>query len=280
MSPTLHCTVILHWLNILHPKLRDLVTQRFCTELRNASYAAIWPEISRSVDMFLKELSEDASVCRYDPQSRSRGSYSRPPNTQSRSNPSKYTYPPRSTQSSGRSCDYCRVLGRMTYNTHNIDDCLFLKKERPRGYSKAISTEEYDAHQEEFYEEYPSEMNRVTTEHCINKISVRASPMITVYSKNKAYDVTLDCGGTCSVMDDRTADDLNCVIRPTDQTAYMADGRTKLDVVGETDIEFSRLGQPFRLNALVCRIAEPSIIGGMPFLEDNNITICYSYNLN
>ena len=26
MSPTLHCNIILHWLEILHPKLRDLVT--------------------------------------------------------------------------------------------------------------------------------------------------------------------------------------------------------------------------------------------------------------
>ena len=29
MSPTLHCTIILHWLQILHPKLRDHVTQLF-----------------------------------------------------------------------------------------------------------------------------------------------------------------------------------------------------------------------------------------------------------
>ena len=26
MSPTLHCTIILHWMQILHPKLQDLVT--------------------------------------------------------------------------------------------------------------------------------------------------------------------------------------------------------------------------------------------------------------
>ena len=33
MSPTLHCTVILHWLQILHPKLRDVVTRQFSTQL-------------------------------------------------------------------------------------------------------------------------------------------------------------------------------------------------------------------------------------------------------
>ena len=61
MSPTLHCTIILHWLQILHPRLRDHVTQKFCSELRNVSYAAIWPDICRSVDRFLKELDDEQS---------------------------------------------------------------------------------------------------------------------------------------------------------------------------------------------------------------------------
>ena len=98
LSPTLHCTIILQWLQILHPKLRNLVTQRFCTELRHSTYAAIWPEISRSVNSLLTELSEDGTVCRYDPPhhtSRSRGSYSRPPYTQ----PQRSTHPQQSSRS-------------------------------------------------------------------------------------------------------------------------------------------------------------------------------------
>ena len=64
MSPTLLNTVILHWLQILHPQLRDLVSQKFATELRNSTYAYIFPEISKSVDNMLKELDNDASVSR------------------------------------------------------------------------------------------------------------------------------------------------------------------------------------------------------------------------
>ena len=68
MSPTLHNVIILHWLNLIHPKLRDMVTQRFSKELRNSGYASIWPEISRSIDIFLKDISnEDASICRFNP---------------------------------------------------------------------------------------------------------------------------------------------------------------------------------------------------------------------
>ena len=70
LSPTLHNNIILHWLQVLHPKLRDLVTQRFCTELRNSTYASIWPEICRSVDTLLKELSDDGTICRFGDTSR------------------------------------------------------------------------------------------------------------------------------------------------------------------------------------------------------------------
>ena len=56
LSPTLHCVIILHWMNLLHPGLRDLVTQKFSTQLRVGSYAAIFPDIARSVKTFLNEL--------------------------------------------------------------------------------------------------------------------------------------------------------------------------------------------------------------------------------
>ena len=42
LSPTLLNTIILHWLQVLHPDLRDLVTQRFVTQLRDHTYGAIF----------------------------------------------------------------------------------------------------------------------------------------------------------------------------------------------------------------------------------------------
>ena len=57
--------MILQWLEILHPKLRGLVTQRFSTELRKHTYAALFPEISRSIDSLLLEVDEDGQAeCR------------------------------------------------------------------------------------------------------------------------------------------------------------------------------------------------------------------------
>ena len=53
----------------------------------------------------------------------------------------------------------------------------------------------------------------------------------------------------------------------------MADGRSSLSVLGETDIEFRRSGKSYRLTALVCDIPEPTILAGMPFMKDNDVAI-------
>ena len=65
ITPTLQNTIVLHWLELLHPKLRDIVTQRFSAELRDKTYATIFPEISRSIDDLITEATTGASVMRF-----------------------------------------------------------------------------------------------------------------------------------------------------------------------------------------------------------------------
>ena len=286
MSPTLHCTIILHWLNVLHPKLRDRVTQRFSRELRTVTYADIWPEISHSVDSLLSELAEDSSICRFGdstsrysdtprfsgysrPPSRSRGSYSRPRGSFHR---------PQQSSRQQLVCDYCRIMNRRSFNTHTINDCIFLKREKnayDSGASNAFDAEEcHDEMYSEYYEEYPVNENcAIVTEHYINRVAIHASPVLTLYHNKKPYNLTLDTGGTCNVLDHQSASSLNCDIRPTYQRARMADGRSSLSVLGETDIEFTRSGKSYRLTALVCDIPEPTILAGMPFMRDNDVGV-------
>ena len=300
MSPTLHCTMILQWLQILHPKLRDVVTRQFATQLRTGSYASIYPEISRSVSSLLKGITEgdDAAVCRFQPTQsyrppvlpsdyprydRSRDSR---PSMRARGSNSRYRGMP-SNRSTQRQCDYCRVMGRSAYSTHNIDDCLFLKKEKDRrppysqGASRAVEAEEYDEYDEhanEFYSEYPYEssfaVKRVTEHHInLNLVTVTASPILTMYHNNQPYNITLDSGGTCNALDTVTARELNCDVRATVHRAWQADGVTELDVIGETTVEFQRHEKSFRLRALVFRSPQSTILGGMPFFIENDISI-------
>ena len=296
LTPTLHCTIILHWLHLLHPKLRDLVTTKFATELRGKTYAAIFPEISKSVDSLLKELNEDPSICRYhadqeaasicrygdnrfsgsrySASSRARGSYPR----------SRGFSRPQATSS--RHCEYCRSQGRQTFKTHNEEDCLFLKRERryqPQGSSRAFgaiedstSYDPYDDHYNEYYEEYPAPedlRSMVVTEHLLNRVSICASPVLTLYHHKVPYQITLDSGGTCNAVSASIVKKTNSKVRPTQQSARMADGKSSLSVLGETDIDFHRDGKVFKLTALVCEMSEDTVLAGMPFLTQNDIAI-------
>ena len=259
--------------------MRDMVSQRFSKELRDATYASIWPEISRSIDSFLKDLNDDsASICRYDsspnyPSSR----YSEPNRSpwRGRGNPTRFRGAP-ANRSHNKQCDYCRLTGRRAYYSHNIEDCYFLKKERPTASNAIGVEEEYDEHYAEFLEVY-NESPKVREEtsckvHVINKITTEDSPILPLYKGNKVYSVTLDTGGTTTVMDDGTAAELQCELYPTSQRAFMADGVTELKVHGITQFELTRNSKSFAITALVCEM-EPVILAGMPFMKEHDVGV-------
>ena len=270
MSPTLHCTIVLLWLQLLHPKLRDLVTQRFATELRGSTYAALFPEISRSIEMLLSEVD---SECTLSCKNISTGSFRR-------GTPFRGGKPSVSGRYQRRCCDYCKITGRRAFNTHNIDDCLFLRKEAQRpSQARAIGcddgVEDVSGQYEEYYEEYDDRnhnANRIT-EHVINRVAVNASPVLSLMHRNNSYEVTLDSGATCNLLDKPTAEAMKCKIRSTNQKARMADGKTNLDIIGETDVSFYRDDKVFTMTALVSNITDTQILGGMSFMRENDIAI-------
>lgn len=269
MSPTLLCTVILHWLEILHPKLRNLVTQRFATELRNHTYAAIFPEISRSIDSLLQEVDDDVnqSSCRAVSQRRSYFSKDKPFR--------------QSTSYQKKNCDYCKVLGRRAFYTHNIEDCLFVKREsssvqkKARGLTCDNSSEDDDIaeHYEEYYKDCDTHNVKRITDHVINRIVGESSPVLPVHHYDKSVNVTLDSGATCNVIGETEAIRRKCKVRPTNETARLADGESLLDVVGVTDLIFHRGKKPFHMRALVAANTDIDILGGMPFMCHNDIAI-------
>ena len=73
-------------------------------------------------------------------------------------------------RSQGKKCDYCRITNRRSWETHNIDDCLFLKRERPVS-SRAVEVEDdYDDHQAEFLEVYEGTPDPVRSVCIINHV--------------------------------------------------------------------------------------------------------------
>ena len=85
--------------------------------------------------------------------------------------------------------------------------------------------------------------------------------------------MTIDTGGETNVIDDITARDLQCELQPTYERALMADGVTELHVLGKTQAVLTRNSKTFTINALVCEMAKPTILAGMPFLISHDIAI-------
>ena len=299
MSPTLLNTIILQWLEILHPQLRDLVTQKFITQLREGTYGALLPEISRSVDGLLDELNNEGSASRlqsnykpypsnsYSGNSYPSKSYSNSRPYQNQHNPTRGPYrgkPPYRSNLQGqrKSCEFCRVSGKIHYKTHSIEECMFVKRfsQNRNATANLLETEdteheEIDAHFEEYYSSIDSYEDHTShcIEHVISRVSINASPVLTLSKDNKSYNFTLDSGATCSCIDKATAAEANAIIRPTSQRVRMADGISYLPVIGETEVTFYKNNTPYVLSALVCEDMDTKILAGMEFLKKNDVGI-------
>lgn len=272
MSPSLMNTVILLWLQLLHPKLRNAVTQRFSTQLRDSTFSALFPEISRSVNSLLEDLNGDASANRvfYNQPYRSRP-------VQGRNSYNKFS--PRSSQK--KSCEYCLATGKKAFYTHVISDCLFIKRENQKGstVSKQVECEKQESDfLQEQYDEYYQLTGEVVdqdacriVEHVISAVSTNASPVLILNKNGQSYTFTLDTGCTGSVIPKEEAVSLNAVIKPTNQRARTADGKL-MNIIGETEVTLFRNNKKYHLNTLVCA-DKTDLLAGMPFLKSNDIGI-------
>jgi hypothetical protein len=291
MSPTLLNTIILQWLELLHPQLRDLVTSRFITQLRENTYAVLYPEISRSVDSLLQELNSDASASRiqtnfnrFPGQSYQKTRPYQGQRYQHRGAPrGKPTYKP-NYQFQKKHCDFCRITGKTMYKTHTIDECLFIQELNKNHSNQATAnqieceyseSDEINQHYEEFYsyqEEIPDQ-SAMFIEHIISKVSIDASPVLTLTKDNKPHNLTLDSGASCNCISEDKATEVKAVIRPTNQRVRMADGQSNLHVVGETDVILYRNNKPYYLSAVVCKYMDTDILAGMAFMKKNDVAI-------
>lgn len=286
MSPTLHNVIILQWLELLHPKLRQAVTQKFVTQLRDQTYASLYPEISRSIEAILDDIESEASI------SRLQTSFRHNPNQyQSSSKHPFKTYkhaPPAKPQSKPKKhCDFCKVTGRKAYFTHSIEDCLFVKKFQHNTPSvKYLNEEEEDDYNdlcqqyEDFYqyEDENNDNNARTVEHVISRVSMDASPVLTLMKNQRHYNLTIDSGATCNCISKEKAKEMGAIIHPTNHRVRMADGQSYLPVAGETKVTLYRNNTPLQLSAVVCEHLDTDILAGMEFMRTNDVGIRPAFN--
>lgn len=283
LSPTLHNTIVLHWLQVLHPDLRNLVAQKFITQLRDRTFAAIFPEISRSIDSLLDELSESASARRSFP--------SYPNQYRSRVSPSTYEKPTyhnsfqksgyHNNSSSKKHCEFCKMTRKRFFYTHSMDQCLFIKKLNSGKQAsinlaegEEIEHDDIQDHYEEFFQQSDSPEKPVRlVEHVIHRINTESSPVLRLNGEYDEVEATLDTGATANLLREDKALSLQAKITPTNQRVRWGDAKTNIDVLGETELTLYRNKKPFHLTAVVCRDIDTELLAGMPFLKANDIGI-------
>ena len=268
LSPSLENTIVVLWLQLIHPGLPLLVKQKYGSELRNKTLASLKPEISQALNSLLDELRsiEDTKAMRIsnvNPRRTSNGGQGQP-----RRRPFV-------------SCILCKTAGR-PHNTHDLMECRYLpdRDRRPLARSRLINDDpdEFATGDCGPYDEccdhaLPPEHSDVPTAPTALRVSIIQSPVLNTFYHEHPVQLTLDTGATSNMVRASAAKLYGLPVTPASQMARQADGVTPMDVVGEVHCTLTRGQQAFELDALVVRQLDVDILAGNPFLARNDIGI-------
>ena len=259
MSASLENTIVVLWLQAIHPGLPQLVKQRYGPELRNKTLATLKPEISMAISSLLDELrsQEEAKVMR------AGGAPSFASKFSKRRIPSK-------------SCILCKTAGR-PHTSHNLSGCRFLPEAdrqymaRSRLVMDAIDDAEGYEPQDTSAPEPEPDDSLLLDPPSARRVNIVQSPYLHCFFGPHPVRLTLDTGATTNLICHRLANDVGLPIKPASQMARQADGVTLLDVVGEVHCTLTRDNMNFQLDALVVKQLDVDILAGNPFLATNDI---------
>ena len=289
MSPTVENVTVLLWLERLHVGLPALVKQRYGAELRNKSLASIKSEISLAIRSLLEELktSDNSTVLRI----HSKGGR-RDGNDKSRGGK------PRSK----RYCCLCRTANRAEFESHYLSQCPHLPAADKVRFSNVRNIEMVDDSdaesssehscdsdgEEQDLEEEVSESESAedpnngalpegdpsTPPATTRRVSVRKSAVLKCFYKHSPISVILDSGSESNLVSNRCAKELDLVVSKSKQRAVQADKKAMLKVLGEVKgFKFVRGAYVLKCDALVVEADVGDVVGGEPFLEDNDIYV-------
>jgi hypothetical protein len=269
LSPSLENFIVLTWLRLIHKDLPRMVKQRYGTELRSQTLASIKPEISQALTSLLDEVrtSEEVRVMRSAATRDSRQTFPR----QRFKSTSVTRTPPQ------KMCPLCQQSGRGNTN-HYLSQCTYLPIADRKYMVKArqiadILDEEVDLETDD----------PVTTPHppvpdtqsCSStlRVQVRQSPHMTAFYGHQVANITIDSGATGNMIRLSSAKALGVNIQRSTQSARQADGMSPLSVAGETRFSVTREDHRFYFEGLVVENLDVDILAGIPFMEENDITI-------
>ncbi len=261
ITPTMENFIVLTWLKLVHPELPRLVKQRYGTELRSRTLASIKPEISQALDSLIDELNDTARSMRMSYQSAKR----------------------KNKRPSNKRCPLCEQVGRSDIS-HFLSECPFLP-EKDRSYiarTRQIAIDESDhdsdvacalVHESPKPSLQPCPSLETVEDQAALRVQIDESPILDAFYNHHATPITVDSGSEGNLVREDEARKLGCRVYKSSQTAHQADGKSSLEVTGETSLTFNRANHTFQFKGLVVKSLDVPIIGGIPFMKTNDITL-------
>ena len=269
LSPTLKNLVVLTWLKLIHPSLPKLVEQRYGTELRSRTLASIKPEISQALSSLLDEIraSDDAKILRTGASTEYRRSTHR--------SKGSYKTAPRKPRQD-KNWPLCKQAGRSDIN-HFLSECSYLPEKDRRYIVKArqiVGILEDDSEADDELDTSMPCRDLNSEEHnsgaVAYRVQTRQAPFMDVFHGHHVIRVTINSGATVNMIRHSTVKRLGSQIVSRAQSVHQADGSSKLKVVGEARISFSRDSRVFSFEGIVVENLDVDLLAGTPFMEAND----------
>ena len=279
-TPTLLNTMVVLWLATINHDLPASVRYRFATQLRTSTIYSCRVEISDAIPILLSEISDkDANVNRagrsnYN-QNQGKFNKTMKNNYQSQRQPSQNYQSQRQPSQNyyKMNCCLCESAGRSS-GGHFLSKCPYLPSEDQKFLSRVrdVTTQEEEQCFEDSEEHFdPSVSRRLGGE--IRRVDVVPSPILSVTVNSLVSEWTLDCGAETNLIKESECNRCGVKIIPTRQTATMADGKSSLEIVGETHFTALHGHHNFKFSALVVRKLDTPALAGMPFLKLNDVFV-------
>ena len=267
LTPSLENLISLRWLTTLHCGLPKLVKQRYDTELSSQTLASIRPEISLAILSLLEELkcnTDNAHTFRtttepfqksYEPRSKQKGD--------------KFHNPRQTQWKKRKSCSIC--ANTSCDDNHWLSECHYLSHADRQFMAKARQiTQVFEAQGESDVNEDSDYEDSMSSARLV---SVRQSPYFSTFCGYYTVDITVDTGATGNMIREDVVKKLGGKISKSTQVASQADGRSPLQITGETRLQFTRGEHSFLFEGLVVKDLDVDVLAGIPFMEYNDILV-------
>ena len=180
-----------------------------------------------------------------------------------------------------RSCALCKAAGRPGSDSHFLSRCRFLPESDRRFLAgiRLIAGCDVDVGFDEPEDDAPVS-STPADEHVCNdpsdparRVQPHPSPYLPVHCAEHPLRVTLDTGAEVNLIRAPIAAQIGASVINSTQTAYQADGHSRLSVVGETTLSLTRGSHVLTLQALVVESLDVDVLAGTPFMSLNDVSV-------